>query len=274
MLDAMNVALLGAGNMAEAIVRGLLHADEGLRSRIAAADISPDRRRVFQDSLGVKAEDDGRSIIPGADLVVLAVKPQSLPGLLDDVGSLLTSDHVVLSIVAGVRIADIERRCGPGVRVVRAMPNTPLLVREGASAVAPGSNATRNDLDVAKELLGAAGKVVEVDEGLLDAVTALSGSGPAYFFYLVEGLVSAAEELGLTHETAVTLTAQTMLGAARLLQETALPPGELRRRVTSPGGTTAAAITAFDDADLKSIIRDAVQRAARRSSELADEFAR
>jgi len=274
MLDGMNVALLGAGNMAEAIARGLLQADPGLRSRVAAADISLDRRRLFRDTLGLMAEDDARKIIPSADLVVLAVKPQSLRELLTDVGPLLAADHLVLSIAAGVRIADIERLCAEGVRVIRAMPNTPLLVGEGASAVAPGTNATQDDLAAAKELLGAAGKVVEVEERLLDAVTALSGSGPAYFFYLVEALVAAAEDLGIQSETAITLTTQTMLGTARLLQETALPPDELRRRVTSPGGTTAAAVGVFDDAGLASVIGDAVRRAAERSRQLADEFSK
>ena len=274
MLDRKTIAFLGAGNMAEALVRGLLAADASVRGRLLASDVSAERRSVFEKVLKIRTTADNAEAVRSADFLVLAVKPQNLAGLLREVGPLITADHLVLSIVAGVRIADLEAAMGAGARVVRAMPNTPLLVREGASAVARGTHASAKDLAAAAELLGSAGKVVTVDEALLDAVTALSGSGPAYFFYLVEALVDGASALGLDRDTALALARQTLLGSGRLLAETGLSPEELRRRVTSPGGTTAAAVKVFDDAGLRKIIHDALRSAARRSSELAEEFSR
>jgi len=273
-LKGVKIGFLGAGNMAEALVRGLLAADAGLGNRIIAADISDERRMLFAKTLRVDVTDSNAEVIQRADVIVVAVKPQNMKDLFDEVGATIGGRHMVLSIMAGVRIADIEARCGAGARVVRAMPNTPLLVGCGAGAIAAGSRATDADVRRARDILGCAGEVVVLDEELMDAVTALSGSGPAYFFYVVEALVSVARKEGMDGETALSLATQTMLGAARLLAETKIGPEELRRRVTSPGGTTAAAVAVFDDADMKETIDRAVRAAAARSRELGDELAK
>ena len=274
MLEDVKIGFLGAGNMAEALVRGLLVGDAALGNRILAADISPDRRELFARTLDVDVTDSNSEVVQYSDIIVVAVKPQNMKDLFDEVGASIGDRHMVLSIMAGIRIADIEARCGAGARVVRAMPNTALLVGCGAGAIAPGSRATDTDLEHARDILGCAGEVLGVDEALMDAVTALSGSGPAYFFYVVEAMVDAAQKEGMDGGTALALATQTMLGAARLLAETKLAPEELRRRVTSPGGTTAAAVAAFDDVDMKGIISGAVRAAAARSRELGDELAK
>ena len=274
MLDDLKIGFLGAGNMAEALAKGLLAADAAIGDRMLADDVSADRRKVFAEGLSIRATDSNAEVVRHADVVVVAVKPQNMKDLFEEVGAAIGEQHVILSIMAGIRIADIEARCGDGARVVRAMPNTALLVGCGASAIARGGCATERDLEHARDILGCAGEVVEVSEEILDAVTALSGSGPAYFFYVVEALVEAARKEGMDGETALALSAQTMLGAARLLAETKLAPEELRRRVTSPGGTTAAAVAVFDEAGMKDTIDRAVRAAAARSRELGDELAK
>ena len=270
MLEGRRIGFLGAGNMAEALARGLLAADPSLGGRTIAGDKSAQRRRVFEDDLAVHATGDNREVAREADVLVIAVKPQNVHELFEEVGGLIGKDHLVLSIMAGIRTGAIEARCGDGARVVRAMPNTALLVGEGASAVAPGRCARGADLSDARAILECAGQVVEVDEHVLDAVTALSGSGPAYFFYVIEALVDAACDEGLDRETALALACQTMRGAAALLCGIRETPEELRRRVTSPGGTTAEAIRVFDEAGLKDTLKRAVSAAARRSRELGD----
>jgi pyrroline-5-carboxylate reductase len=203
-----------------------------------------------------------------AGIVVLSVKPQAMNKLLDEIGAVLDAGKLVISIAAGVPIAAIERKVGHGVRIVRVMPNTPALVGAGATALSPGEHATPADLLQAKALFDAVGKAVVVDEPLLDAVTGLSGSGPAYIFLIIEALSDAGVKMGLARVQAQDLAAQTVFGSAKLLIETGEHPGRLKDQVTSPGGTAIAGLHTLEAGGLRTTLMNAVESATRRSHEL------
>jgi len=264
-----DLGFIGAGNMAEALCRGVISAGLFPAERIAAGDPSEARRRLFAETLGVHALDDNAAVVNGSPTVVLAVKPQAMDDVLAEIGPLLGPERLVISIAAGVRIARIEAACRPGCRVVRVMPNTPLLVSAGMSALAAGTHAGADDLEAAARLFRCAGEAVFVDETALDAVTAVSGSGPAYFFYLVEAMIEAGVAEGLERDLAAKLAARTLLGAGQLLAESPHEAAELRRRVTSPGGTTEAAVGVMREKGVREALVAAVRRAAERSRELA-----
>lgn len=260
------LGFLGAGNMAEAIARAAI--DHGIvpAARMIAADPLPARREVFA-ALGVVVTDDNARVVSGAAQVLLAVKPQTLSALEDVLGRVDRAGQVLLSIMAGIGTRRIEDAAGGPARVVRVMPNTPLMAGCGMAGVAVGRHARSGDEALALKLLGAAGEAVLVDESDLDAVTAVSGSGPAYVFYLAEAMVRAAEDLGLGPHARL-LVQQTILGAARLMATSEDAPRELRRKVTSPGGTTEAAVRHLDAHAAAAVIVDAIKAAQARSVEL------
>ena len=261
------LAFIGAGNMAEAIVRAALQQQAVRADELILADPSEQRRQLFAD-LGVTVTADNGEAIAPSEQVVLAVKPQTLPKVADELGAHLTADHVVISIMAGVRLAKLRQALGDHVRrLVRVMPNTPMLVGRGMSAIALGPDAQAGDDELAMMLLGAGGEAVRVDESAMDAVTAVSGSGPAYLFYLAEAMESAARELGLGDQSPK-LVAQTLVGAAHLLQNADDDAATLRQRVASPGGTTEAALSHMDAHQMNQIIVNAIKAAAQRSEEL------
>ena len=259
------LALLGAGNMAEALFRGALRAGLFQPWQATAADPSPERRELFRE-MGAGVTASNREAAGEAGLIILAVKPQQLGGVLAEIGDLAAS-KLVVSIVAGAPSAKIASALA-GARVIRTMPNTPLLVGMGATGMAAGPCATAADMDLARSLFEASGVVVQLHESELDAVTAVSGSGPAYLFYLAEAMIEAARAEGLTESCSRKLVAATLRGAAELLARGESTPEELRRRVTSPGGTTAAAVEVLDSAQVRTRMVEAVRRAAERSREL------
>ncbi|HOX05558.1 MAG TPA: pyrroline-5-carboxylate reductase [Planctomycetota bacterium] len=263
--DGRQLALIGAGNMAEALLRGALAARLCTPRQVTAADPSAARREVFA-GLGARVTADNREAAAAADVLILAVKPQQLGAALAGIGD-LAAGKLAISIVAGAPSARIAAAL-PGSRVVRTMPNTPLLVGMGATGIAAGAGATPADMDLARALFEASGLVVGLHESELDAVTAVSGSGPAYLFYLAEAMIEAGRAEGLPESSARRLTAATLRGAAELLSRGEAPPEELRRRVTSPGGTTAAAVEVLDSAGVGTRMVEAVRRAAARSREL------
>lgn len=267
MNDHYDLAIIGAGNMAEAIVRGALAADVFTPRHAIAADPSADRLKVFE-SLGVDVTDDNAEAIGRAERVLLAVKPQTLDKLGETLARIDGQKQCVISIMAGVRIDRIAEVIGGAGRIVRIMPNTPLLVGAGMSAVAAGAQATEQDARFADRLVAGAGAVVHVAEPMMDAVTAVSGSGPAYLFYLAEAMNSAAESLGLDAAQAEMLVTNTLVGAAALLRESPDAASALRQKVTSPGGTTEAALSHLDRAGVRQTIEHAIQAAAERSREL------
>ena len=233
-----------------------------------AADPSPQRRDLFQDELKIAALDSGELAVRQAPLVVVAVKPQMFQEALTPLAPLFGPKKLVLSIVAGLSTANIEKVLAPGTRVVRAMPNTPMLVGRGMAAVCGGAKATAADVAKAIRLLGSCAQVIRVTEDQMDAVTAISGSGPAYFFYLTELLAAAGAQLGLSEEDARLLARVTFEGAARLSAESSDEPAELRRKVTSPGGTTEAALKKFEELGLAPIVAAAATAARDRSRTL------
>jgi pyrroline-5-carboxylate reductase len=261
-LSTKTLGFLGAGNMAEALIRGLLNARTLMPRQIIATDIRPERLDELQRTFGIHT-----GHLDGADIVVLAVKPQQLAAAV--AGHRFTAEPLFISILAGIPTARLERELGGHARVVRAMPNTPALVSAGAAAICAGTFATADDLAVAETVLRAVGLCVRVDEAQMNAVTALSGSGPAYLFYFAECLVQAGIEAGLAPELAAQLAQQTVTGAAQLLATSGECPATLRRKVTSPGGTTEAAIKTLTERQFASILSAAVQAAAKRGAELA-----
>jgi pyrroline-5-carboxylate reductase len=264
-----DLAVLGAGNMAEAIVRGILSAGIMRAERIVAADPVAARRVVFE-SLGISTHNRAGEVAKDARAILLSIKPQMMNEVLSEISPVLSSDVPIISIAAGTRTDSIESRLRGDVnwRVVRVMPNTPMLVGEGASGICPGRHATKDDIALARRLFESAGVVTEVTEERMDAVTALSGSGPAYFFYLVEQMIAAGEKMGLTADQSSLLARKTALGAAKMLMTSSDPPQELRRKVTSPNGTTHAAITHMESQNVDQIIIDAILRAEARGKEL------
>jgi pyrroline-5-carboxylate reductase len=267
-MSSIQLGFLGAGHMAEAIARGILRIGLLGPGEMIASDPAPARRAVFQDQLGVPAIEDNERVVRQSPVVLVAVKPQVFDKALAPLGSLFGPEKLVLSICAGISTAHVEETVAGGTRVVRAMPNTPMLVGRGMAAVCRGAHATDGDLATAERLLGAAAEVIRVPEDLMDAVTAVSGSGPAYFFYLAVLLARAGVEAGLSAEDARHLARVTFDGAARLLAESGEEPEALRRKVTSPGGTTEAAIRAFDELGLPKIVAAAVRAARDRGREL------
>jgi pyrroline-5-carboxylate reductase len=264
------LAIIGAGNMAEAIVRGVLSARLFNAGQIIAVDVSPQRRELFEKQLGVRVVADNAEAARDARTVVLSVKPQQMQAALAGIGQTMSAETLVISIMAGVSSAKIEQALGAGKRwrVVRTMPNTPMLVGEGMVAVAKGNNATAADVALARRIFEAGATVLELAEDKIDAVTAISGSGPAYFFFLVEQMVKAGTEMGLTAEQAHVLATRTAAGAAKMLVNSKDSPQELRRKVTSPGGTTQAAIETMESRGVPESIVAALHRAEERSKEL------
>ena len=265
---AYQLGILGAGNMAEAIVRGVLAAKTMSPDQIIAADVSPQRRELFEKELHVKAIEDNREVASQSNVLLLSVKPQMCKTVLEGIASVVRSDATIISIMAGIRSRYIDSALGGNRRVVRTMPNTPMLVGEGMAAIAPGQHATTADLNVARQLFEAAASVIEVREDQIDAVTAVSGSGPAYFFFLVEQVIQGGINLGLSPEQSRLLAAKTATGAAKMLVTSTDTAQELRRKVTSPGGTTNAAITTMEAMQFPAIVQKAMQACADRSKEL------
>ena len=265
------IAFIGGGNMATALIQGLIATHTARREQLLVSDIRPEGLVQLRDKYGVRTTLDNRAACQ-SDILVLSVKPQTFAGLLPTIAQHLAPSTLVISIAAGVPLQAIEAAL-PQSRVVRAMPNTPALVSAGATAIAAGSKATQEDMVLASKIFASVGQVVQIDEAQMDAVTALSGSGPAYVFLLAEALAAAGAELGLAPDVASVLAAQTIYGAGRLLTESHDTPAELRRKVTSPGGTTAAGVAALEARDFAGAVAACLRAASARGVELGKEAA-
>ncbi len=260
------IAILGGGKIGEALLSGLLRGDRE-PADIVVTEKYPERAAYLREKYGVQVVDIAQAAAVARTLIV-AVKPQDIDALLADVAPTVGTGHLVVSVAAGITTARIERALPPGVAVVRCMPNTPALVDQAMTAIAGGAHADDEHLGIAQSVLGVVGRVVRVPESQLDAVTALSGSGPAYFFYLVEAMIDAGILLGLPRTLAAELIVQTAVGSATMLRDSGEHPVQLREAVTSPGGTTIAAIRELEVHGVRAAFLAAIEAAARRSKEL------
>jgi pyrroline-5-carboxylate reductase len=261
------LAILGAGVMGETVLSGLLRA--GWHSdQIVATDRRLERQLELTTRYGIKMLENTEAVAE-AETVILVVKPQDMNDLLNEISQSIKPGALVVSLAAGVDTAFIESRLPEGVAVVRVMPNTPAQVDEGMAAISPGSHSNQDHLDRVTQILSATGRVITVPERYQDAVTAISGTGPAYLFFVVEAMIEAGVHLGLPRDTATELVVQTMLGSAKLLRETGEHPTVLRERVTSPGGTTAAAVRELEDHKVRAAFLRAMEAARDRSRDLA-----
>ena len=262
------VGFVGAGNMGEALIKGLVESSLVPADAIVIADSRAARAQQIAQQYGVRAAADNTVLVRGADVIILAVKPQIMAPVLREIMPALTNRPLLVSIAAGVSTATIQSVLGKYPRLIRVMPNTPALVLEGATAIARSGEVDTDDLETAQEIFAAVGRVVVLEEELMDAVTGLSGSGPAYVAIVIESLADGGVKMGLDRVTAMTLATQTVLGAARLIAETGVHPGALKDMVSSPGGTTIAGIAALEEGGIRTTFIRAVERATLRSREL------
>jgi len=263
------VAFLGGGRMGEALVSGLIRSGGRSADEIMVTSRREERSRELAETYGIDSTLSNADAVSWADVLVLTVKPQDMEVLLSQIREHVTPEQLVVSFAAGIRTSFVEKHLPDGVHVVRVMSNVAVLVDEAMSVVAAGSNAEDRHLEVAEELLGYVGRVIRLKEVHLDAITATSGSGPAYFFLLAEAMIEACILLGLSRDVATELIIQTMLGSAKMLRDTGKHPVVLREMVTSPGGTTIAAIRHLEEAGVRAAFLNAIDAACRRSAELA-----
>jgi pyrroline-5-carboxylate reductase len=270
-VDDRRIAVLGAGRIGEALISGLLSSGWRSADDITASTRRPERVVELSERYGIEVTDSNVEAAAGAALVVVAVKPQDIDVLLGEIGPAITPEQTVLSVAAATPTATIERHLAAGVPVVRAMPNTPSTVHEGVAGLCAGAHAAERHVTLAEEALTHLGAVVRVSERHMDAVTAVSGSGPAYFALLAEAMIEAGLLLGISREISTQLVIQTMLGTAKQLRDEGLHPVELREMVTSPGGTTIAAIRELESAGVRAAFLNAIQAAMTRARELEAE---
>lgn len=261
------LGFIGAGNMAEAVAKAAINQGLVEPAKIIASDTNESRRKLFAD-LGITVTEDTSEVIAESKQVMLAIKPQIFPEIGTMLGKIDPQRQIVISIMAGITTAKIAQLAGQPMRIIRVMPNTPMMVGQGMAGVSMGECCQPGDDEFAMKLFGAAGKAVSVSESDIDAITAISGSGPAYIFYLAEAMQEAAQKMGLGEEDSAILAQQTILGAALLLGQSEDSAGELRRKVTSPGGTTEAALNHMEANNVRENITNGILKAQAKSIEL------
>ncbi len=274
MSSELTIGFLGAGRMAAALARGFVEAGICPPGNLIASDVSESARAAFADAVGGGTTDSNSEVVTRAKVVFLAVKPDQAASVLSGVKDQFGGDRLLVSIAAGVTLEQLESSLPTGARVIRVMPNTPALVGASASGFAAGSGATSDDAALAQRLLSAVGVAYEVKESLLDAVTGLSGSGPAYVYLMIEAMSDGGVAAGLPREVATRLAAQTLLGGAKMVLETGQHPGALKDMVTSPGGTTIDGVHELEKAGIRSALMNAVRAAARKSRRLGKQASR
>jgi len=268
MAEKLTIGFIGAGKMATALAKGFLRAGLVAPADVIGADSSPEARAAFAKETGARTLEQNLEVARSATVLILAVKPDQVNHVLDEIGGSLTGEHLLISIAAGVTLSRLEARLGLEVRVIRVMPNTPALVGASATGFAVGKSALPADAALAQRLFASVGVAIQVKESLLDAVTGLSGSGPAYVYLFIEALSDGGVAAGLPREVATRLAAQTLLGGARMVLETGLHPGALKDMVTSPGGTTIEGIHELELGGLRGTVMSAVRAAADKSRKL------
>ena len=264
------VGFIGGGKMGEALCKGIINAKLSEAGNIIVSDVVVERCRMLAKEIGVKTTQNNKDVASFADVIILAVKPQMMGEVLDQLKNDITHRHIVVSIAAGIPIRFIESRLLAGIRIIRVMPNTPCLIGVSATAFALGKSATDADGQLVLNLFNAVGKVFKLDEKYLDAVTGLSGSGPAYVYLFIEALSDGGVKMGLPRDVATVLAAQTVMGSAKMVLETGQHPAQLKDAVTSPGGTTVEGISKLEDGGFRSTVINAVEAATLKSKKLGE----
>ncbi len=271
MLNDKTIGFIGSGNMGEALISGLLNSGSSTPQRIICSDVRKDRLEELQARFGIATTENNLAVIAQSDIVVYAIKPQIMAEVLRETADGLNMDKLVISIAAGVPLPAIEAVIKKDLRLIRAMPNVCVAVKEGATAIAAGAHCRPGDVDMAMAIFNAVGRCVFLKENyLMDAITGLSGSGPAYIFMIVDALADAGVKVGLARKESLLLASQTLLGAAKMLLETRIHPGQLKDLVTSPGGTAIAGLHTLEKGGLRTTLINAVESATLRSKELGD----
>ncbi|MDR3556247.1 MAG: pyrroline-5-carboxylate reductase [Syntrophobacteraceae bacterium] len=268
MFRDQSIGFIGGGNMGEALIRGLISASLFPAEKVFAFDVIESRVKYLEKEFGVKGRSDIGELARASSIILLAVKPQTIAGVLDTLSAHLSHGPLIISIAAGVALSTLEQGLPEKTAIVRVMPNAPALVQEAASALSRGKAVSDEQMQRSLALFRAVGKAVEVDEKLMDAVTGLSGSGPAYVLLMIEALIDAGVLMGLPRQAARDLVVQTVVGTSRLLETTGKHPGELKDMVTSPGGTTIHGLQVLESCSVRGAFLDCVEAATRRSAEL------
>jgi pyrroline-5-carboxylate reductase len=270
MLKSKQVGILGTGNMGEALIHGLLYGHLCRPEQIFCSDVRAERLKAVREKYGVKSTSHNVEVVKQSDIVILAVKPQIMKHVVEEIAKYLDLSKLIISIAAGVPLDAIEACARKDLKLIRVMSNICVSVREGVSAIAGGKHALKDDLMMAKTIFDSVGKSLFIEEGLLDAVTGLSGSGPAYIFLIIDALADAGVKVGLSRDDALILAPQTVLGAAKMLIETGEHPGKLKDMVTSPGGTAIAGLHTLEEGGLRTTLINAVEIATQRSKALGE----
>jgi len=270
MLKNKQVGILGTGNMGEALTHGLLYGHLCRPEQIFCSDVRGERLKTIKEKYGVKTTSHNAEVVKQSDIVILSVKPQIMKPVVEEIAEYLDLSKLIISIAAGVPLDAIESCAQKDLKLIRVMPNICVSVREGVSAIAAGKHAMKDDLMMAKTIFDSVGKSLFIDEYLLDAVTGLSGSGPAYIFLIIDALADAGVKVGLSRDDALVLASQTVLGAARMLIETGEHPGKLKDMVTSPGGTAIAGLHTLEEGGLRTTLINAVEVATQRARVLGE----
>jgi len=270
MLKNKQVGILGTGNMGEALIHGLLYGHLCRPEQIFCSDVRVERLKIIREKYGVKSTSHNTEVVKQSEIIILSVKPQIMKQVVEEIAKYLDLSKLIISIAAGVPLDAIEACARKDLKLIRVMPNICVSVREGVSAIASGKHATKDDLMTAKTILDSVGKSLFIEESLLDAVTGLSGSGPAYIFLIIDALADAGVKVGLSRDDAIILASQTVLGAAKMLIETGEHPGKLKDMVTSPGGTAIAGLHTLEEGGLRTTLINAVEVATQRSKALGE----
>ena len=270
MLKEKKIGIIGTGNMGEALIDGLLHSRSSVPENIICSDVKKEKLKSVREKYGITSKTNNPDVVKASDIIIYAIKPQIMTKILKETADFLDSSKIIISIAAGVPLSAIESCLNKELRLVRVMPNIAAFVREGASAIAPGRHTSEGDLKIAKAVFDSVGKSVIIEESLMDAITGLSGSGPAYIFLIVDALADAGVKMGIARDDALFLSSQTVLGAAKLLMDTKEHPGKLKDKVTSPGGTAIVGLHTLEEGGLRTTLINAVEAATNRAKELGE----
>ena len=270
MLKEKKIGIIGTGNMGEALIDGLLHSRSSVPENIICSDVKKEKLKTVREKYGITSKTNNPDVVKASDIIIYAIKPQIMTKILKETADFLDLSKIIISIAAGVPLSAIESCLNKELRLVRVMPNIAAFVREGASAIAPGGHTSEGDLKIAKAIFDSVGKSVIIEESLMDAITGLSGSGPAYIFLIVDALADAGVKMGIARDDALFLSSQTVLGAAKLLMDTKEHPGKLKDKVTSPGGTAIVGLHTLEEGGLRTTLINAVEAATNRAKELGE----